>query len=1028
MMLLLVGCASDISVGVRISPPSAAIVAPSEGQSFFLGQVLALTAEVSDPDTAHPGELSVNWSVDQAGGTVTAGEVTPEGLASASWMPTSVGEVQITLHVVDSDAQEDTATVRVTIVDNPAPLVVLTSPADGAVVFVDSAITLTGRVGDDNDGAAALTLAWTASGTELLDCPMSTDELGEVACIPAALPLGEQELCLTATDPWGSSGEACASVTVADCLTTWLADADGDTFGDDAVTVEACDQPPGYVAAGGDCDDADAAWNPAAVEADCTDPNDYNCDGSTGYADADGDRFAACADCDDTDGAINPAAAEVCDALDNNCDGAIDESSALDALAWYLDDDADLYGDAASTVNACSQPAGYVADAADCDDTDGAINPAATELCDGLDNDCDGAIDESSAADALAWYLDSDSDLYGDVSLDVISCSQPAGYVADATDCDDGDALVHPGAADPSDGVDQDCDGLDASCGASTRRVPADYATIQAAIDASCDGDIVDVSAGTYTENIDFSALDLTVEGAGSTVTILDGGSNGSSAVTMDGGTLSGFTVTNGLAPNGGGIYVGAGSGATLSDLAVDGNVATVAGGGLYATNADDLTVSACTFDDNVAEEYGGGVYLSGGSIHATDSEANRNTLLASTAYGGGWYVSSTGSSADPSTFDAVNADENTVTAGVGYFAGAYLSGTFVWTGGGASDNAAGLQYGGVYASGAFTLSGLTISGNTASTDSALYATGGGVSTVEDVILSNNTQGGPRIAMLNSVTTDGLVVWDNSFAAGGLSLSGGSLSGLDMRGNTGEYQMYVTRTTSIDDSVVAGNTGAGLFLDATGGQTFTIRNTTITGNTGTGVNAYADLVRGITLTNVVVSGNGGYGISNGYIYAPIVESCDVVDNGGGNYSGMSDPTGTAGNVSVNPGFVSWSEAMDPSTWDLHLAPGSALIDAGDASLVDPDGSPSDIGAYSGPTVDFSYYDDADLDGLYDGWELAAGLDIASDDSAADSDADGLDNAAEFSAGTAPDTADTDGDGRSDGTEVSAGTDPLDAGS
>ena len=1097
MMFLLFACAPDNTVGIRLSPPSAAFIAPSEGQSFFLGELVALAAEVSDPDTADAGELSVNWSVDQAGGAVTPGDVTAEGLASASWMPTSVGEVQITLHVVDSDAQEDSATVHVTIVANPAPVVMLTSPSDGDVLYVDSPFTLTGRVGDDNDGAAALTLAWTSAGGELADCATSTDVLGEVMCVPSSLPLGDQELCLTATDPWGSSGEACANITVEDCVTTWHSDADGDTFGDDTLTMEACDPPPGYVAIGGDCDDADAAFYPAAVEADCADPNDYNCDGSTGYADADGDGFAACVECDDAEGAINPAAAELCDGLDNNCDGAIDEPSAVDALTWYQDNDADLYGDASVTATSCSQPAGYVAaatdcddadsavnpaaaelcdgldnncdrtidepsavdaltwyqdndadrygdasvtstscsqpvgyvaDAADCDDADSAVNPAAAELCDRLDNDCDGTIDDASAVDALSWYQDNDADLYGDASVAVTSCSQPAGYVSDATDCDDTDALVYPGASDPLDGIDQDCDGLDASCGASTRNVPADYATIQEAINESCDGDVVEVSAGTYTENIDFSGKDLTVQGAGSGVTILDGDANGSSVVTMDGGTLSGFTVTNGLATNGGGIYVGTGTGATLSDLAVDGNTAGVAGGGLYATNADELTVSSCTFDDNVAEEYGGGVYLSGGSIHATDSDANRNTLLALTAYGGGWYASSTGSSADPSTFDSVNADENTVTAGVGYGGGAYLSGTFTWTGGGASDNAAGLYYGGVYASGTFALSSLTIAGNTASMDAALHAAGGGVSTIEDVTLSNNTQGGPRLAMLNSVATRGLVVWDNSFASGGLFLYGGSLSGLDMRGNTGGFQIYIYRSISIDHSVIAGNTGGGVFIDATGGQTVTLTNTTITGNSGWGVSAYADLIRGITLTNVVVSENGGYGISNGYIYAPVVEFCDAVDNSGGNYTGMTDPTGTDGNVSVDPGFVSWSAAMDPSTWDLHLAPGSALIDAGDSALLDPDGSNSDIGAYGGPAADFDYYDDADLDGLYDGWELAAGLDITSDDSAADSDADGLDNAAEFSAGTDPGTAHTDGDGRSDGVEVTAGTDPLDVGS
>ncbi len=85
---------------------------------------------------------------------------------------------------------------------------------------------------------------------------------------------------------------------------TWYQDDDGDGFGVSNTTQKACTQPTGYAAQPGDCVDTDANFHPSAPEIDCTDPNDYNCDGSTGYADADKDGVAACVDCNDLDPAI----------------------------------------------------------------------------------------------------------------------------------------------------------------------------------------------------------------------------------------------------------------------------------------------------------------------------------------------------------------------------------------------------------------------------------------------------------------------------------------------------------------------------------------------------------------------------------------------------------------------------------------------------------------------------------------------------------------------------------------------------
>lgn len=263
-------------------------------------------------------------------------------------------------------------------------------------------------------------------------------------------------------------------------VATFYADTDGDTYGNVNVTTASCSQPDGYVADSSDCDDTKAAINPAAEEV--CDGQDNNCDGAiddTGdsvvYVDSDGDGYGdvimtdhGCADepgesgvggdCDDTDASINPGAKEVCDGLDQNCNGTADEN-ATTAATWYSDADTDGYGDAAVTETSCVQPDGYIADNTDCNDSDQAINPGAEEVCDDTDNDCNGLTDVN-AVDAPNWYADGDSDGYGDPnSISFGWCTKPIGYVADNTDCDDGDAFTYPEAAELCDAIDNDCDG-----------------------------------------------------------------------------------------------------------------------------------------------------------------------------------------------------------------------------------------------------------------------------------------------------------------------------------------------------------------------------------------------------------------------------------------------------------------------------------------------------------------------------------------------------------------------------------------
>ena len=95
-------------------------------------------------------------------------------------------------------------------------------------------------------------------------------------------------------------------------------------------------------------------------------------------------------DCDDTNAQVYSGAEEICDGLDNDCDGLVDENA---GSIFYQDSDGDGFG-GSTTIQSCTQPSGYVVQGGDCDDSDATINPNAVEVCDGIDNNCDGVVDE----------------------------------------------------------------------------------------------------------------------------------------------------------------------------------------------------------------------------------------------------------------------------------------------------------------------------------------------------------------------------------------------------------------------------------------------------------------------------------------------------------------------------------------------------------------------------------------------------------------------------------------------------------
>lgn len=129
-------------------------------------------------------------------------------------------------------------------------------------------------------------------------------------------------------------------------------------------------------------------------------------------------------------------------------------------FALWRDQDADGWGDEADYYEGCERPDGYVEESGDCDDLDPLNFPTNPEDCDGLDNDCDDAVDEGVPA-STPWYADADGDGFGDEGDVLINCFAPEGYIERAQDCDDDDDAVNPDAAPVcGDAIDNDCDGL----------------------------------------------------------------------------------------------------------------------------------------------------------------------------------------------------------------------------------------------------------------------------------------------------------------------------------------------------------------------------------------------------------------------------------------------------------------------------------------------------------------------------------------------------------------------------------------
>jgi predicted outer membrane repeat protein len=345
----------------------------------------------------------------------------------------------------------------------------------------------------------------------------------------------------------------------------------------------------------------------------------------------------------------------------------------------------------------------------DCDDADAEVNPDASEICDGIDNDCDGTTDLDPVEPL--YYADNDLDGFGDPNDAIGACYTVALRVEDNTDCDDTNGDIHPGQDEWCNDRDDDCDPATGEEGSVSINAAGKYATIQNAVDASVTGDQIDICAGTYHEPL-ISAKGLVWFGHGGRDAVFLDGSDLAPVLRINDGVethISNLTLQNGSGDNGGclsvlsgdlfldsvrlskcsaasggaiffdagvgrifatnteiidssasdaggGVYAGLNAEIHLTDCNVDRNTAQVGGAGYGVQGADFLPTNT-TFDDNSASDSGGGIALDHGSTLVMTG----GSFLRNTAQEGGAVSIADGSEITATTVDfgAIGADDN---------------------------------------------------------------------------------------------------------------------------------------------------------------------------------------------------------------------------------------------------------------------------------------------------------------------------------------------------------------------------------
>ncbi len=398
-----VGCkGADVNLTDQRFAPTCEVVWPAEDVDLLFGEPVELAVSISDADTP-PDELAFRAVSDLDG--ILPGEPLLDEIGATLTVPTGVlREGYHTLDITVSDeADVGTCTRSFWIRPNTDPSVNFAGPdADTSYLSSENILVEISAFDADEVDQSTLELDWNGVAADQPTAPEHPDSDGHAAWFLPRLSAGNYTIGVKVTDRVGGNRTATVAFTV---IPT---DGDGD----------------GWISAS---------------------------DGG--------------ADCNDDDFAVNPAQVELCNGIDDNCDGLIDTTDSIDAPSWYPDGDGDGFGDPDAALVQCTNPAGYGAQGGDCDDSDPGVNPDADEVCDNEDNDCNGYIDDSPV-DGDTFFADLDNDTYGDASNPTTACGFGPGVSVDGTDCDDSEADISPIADEVcGNGRDDDCNGgIDEGC------------------------------------------------------------------------------------------------------------------------------------------------------------------------------------------------------------------------------------------------------------------------------------------------------------------------------------------------------------------------------------------------------------------------------------------------------------------------------------------------------------------------------------------------------------------------------------
>ena len=380
--------------------PLAVLQSPNNGDQLPSTGALVFVLQVSDAES-NPFDLEIKLTDVPDGALTGTTEVVDQTATFTTtgnvWTP-GLHTVFITVTDPGGLTAEDDVTFEVLTPDPPSLSIL--APMDGALAAFGIPLLVEAEVTHPSVPLDEITLAWGGDLGTQVGLPTHPDSDGFVAFTADGFAMGDHFLSVVADDGRGTRLTEFASFEIID------GDADGDGH-----TTE--------LLGGDDCDD----------------------DPATGAG-------------------VHPGATEICDEIDNDCDGEVDGETATDRITWYEDDDHDGWGNPDVVLVECEQPFNFVDNDQDCDDLSWDNKPGALEFCDGEDNDCDTDIDEDAEDEAL-WYPDLDGDNFGVAGLPVSACDKPVNYADNIDDCDDWRGDTYPGADELCDGYDNDCNLID---------------------------------------------------------------------------------------------------------------------------------------------------------------------------------------------------------------------------------------------------------------------------------------------------------------------------------------------------------------------------------------------------------------------------------------------------------------------------------------------------------------------------------------------------------------------------------------